>query len=93
MDTPTTVPAHVASTTDLSDPPVPESPTSTDGWGEIENGIVEDHDIDKDGWDDIQPLEDQKPSPALASIQVAQKRPVSVPASQPKQQGNGSTQL
>lgn len=85
MDTPTTAPAHVSSTTELADQPVPESPTSTDGWGEVENGIYGDNESDKDGWDDIEPLEEPKPSPALASIQAAQKRPVSLPVSQPKQ--------
>ncbi|XP_004297714.1 PREDICTED: probable inactive serine/threonine-protein kinase scy1 isoform X1 [Fragaria vesca subsp. vesca] len=83
MDTPTTAPAHVSSTTDFSDQHVPESPTSTDGWGDLENGIQEEHESDKDGWDDIEPLEEPTPSPALANIQAAQKRPVS--QSQPKQ--------
>ncbi|KAA8533965.1 hypothetical protein F0562_031482 [Nyssa sinensis] len=41
------------------------------------------HEPDKDGWDDIEPLEEPNPSPALANIQAAQKRPVS----QPKMQG------
>ncbi|KAL5538523.1 hypothetical protein UlMin_046094 [Ulmus minor] len=85
IDTPTTAPTHVSSRTDLAEQPVPESPTSTDGWGEIENGI--DDENEKDGWDDIEPLEEPKPSPALANIQAAQKRPVAVPVSQPKQQG------
>lgn len=83
MDTPTTAPAHVSSTTDFSDQHVPESPTSTDGWGDLENGIQEEHESDKDGWDDIEPLEEPTPSPALVNIQAAQKRPVS--QSQPKQ--------
>ncbi|KAF3452441.1 hypothetical protein FNV43_RR02874 [Rhamnella rubrinervis] len=85
MDTPTTAPAHVSSRTELTDQPVPESPTSTDGWGEVENGIHEDNECEKDGWDDIEPLEEPKPSPALANIQAAQKRPVTLPVSQPKQ--------
>ncbi|KAJ8771162.1 hypothetical protein K2173_023487 [Erythroxylum novogranatense] len=84
MDAPSTAPARVNSSTDLADQPVPVSPTSTDGWGEIENGVPEDHDSDKDGWDDIEPLEEPKPSPALANIQAAQKRPVSQPVSQSK---------
>ncbi|KAF4350249.1 hypothetical protein G4B88_020462 [Cannabis sativa] len=83
-DNPSTALAHVSSSTDLAEQPQPESPTSTDGWGEIENGISEEHESDKDGWDDIEPLEEPKPAPALASIQAAQKRPV-VPTSQPKQ--------
>ena len=75
----------------MADQPVPESPTSTDGWGEIENGINEEHESDKDGWDDIEPLEEPKPSPALANIQAAQKRPVALPTSQPKQPGKTRT--
>ncbi|XP_015875700.3 uncharacterized protein LOC107412432 [Ziziphus jujuba] len=85
LDTPTTAPAHVSSRTELADQPAPESPTSTDGWGEIENGIHDGNESDKDGWDDIEPLEEPKPSAALANIQAAQKRPVSLPVSQPKQ--------
>ncbi|KAI7749305.1 hypothetical protein M8C21_023640 [Ambrosia artemisiifolia] len=61
---------------EMDDQPAPASPTSTDGWGELENGIHEDHESEKDGWDDMLPLEDEKPSPALANIQAAQKRPV-----------------
>lgn len=87
VDTASTTPVHVSSSIDLADQPVSESPTSTDGWGELENGLGEEHDSDKDGWDDIEPLEDPKPSPVLANIQAAQKRPVSQPVSQPKPQG------
>ncbi|KAK9283162.1 hypothetical protein L1049_011394 [Liquidambar formosana] len=86
MDTASTTPVHVSSSIDLTDQPVPVSPTSTDGWGELENGIHEEHDGDKDGWDDIEPLEDPKPSPALVNIQAAQKRPVTQPVTQPKPQ-------
>ncbi|GFP89379.1 probable inactive serine/threonine-protein kinase scy1 [Phtheirospermum japonicum] len=68
--------------TDLADHHQPPSPTSTDGWGELENGIHGDQDGDKDGWDDIEPLEEAKPPAALANIQAAQKRPVSVPKPQ-----------
>ncbi|KAF5738406.1 hypothetical protein HS088_TW13G01305 [Tripterygium wilfordii] len=85
MDAPSVAPLRVNSSHDLTSQPAPESPTSTDGWGEIENGI-HDNDIDKDGWDDIEPLDDPKPSPVLASIQAAQKRPVQ-PVAQPKPQG------
>ncbi|XP_068333028.1 uncharacterized protein [Pyrus communis] len=85
VDTPSTVPAHVSSTTDFADHHIPESPTSTDGWGELENGIHEENESDKDGWDDVEPLEEPKPSPVLANIQAAQKRPVSQHVSQPKQ--------
>ncbi|XP_009779913.1 uncharacterized protein [Nicotiana sylvestris] len=75
-------PIHVNSSNDMTDQPVPLSPTSTDGWGELENGIHEGHDNDKDGWDDIEPHEEPKPSPSLANIQAAQRRPVSQPKSQ-----------
>lgn len=67
-----------------ADQPAPVSPTSTDGWGEVENGILEDLENEKDGWDDMLPLEDEKPAPALANIHSAQKRPVI----QTKSQGN-----
>ncbi|TQD90421.1 hypothetical protein C1H46_024058 [Malus baccata] len=85
VDTPSTAPAHISSTTDFADQRIPDSPTSTDGWGELENGTHEENESDKDGWDDVEPLEEPKPSPVLASIQAAQKRPVSQPALQPKQ--------
>lgn len=85
MDTPSTAPVHGNSSADFADEPIPASPTSTDGWGELENGIGEEHENDKDGWDDIESLEEPKPSPALSNIQAAQKRPVSQPVSQPRQ--------
>ncbi|KAK4785852.1 hypothetical protein SAY86_002541 [Trapa natans] len=69
---------HTSSSIDLSELPAPVSPTSTDGWGEIEDGVQDDHESEKDGWDDIVPLEEPKSFPALANIQAAQKRPVSV---------------
>ncbi|QCE12495.1 probable inactive serine/threonine-protein kinase scy1 [Vigna unguiculata] len=84
----TTAPARVSSATDLSEHPVPTSPTSTDGWGELENGIQEDHESDRDGWDELEPLEETKPAPALSNIQAAQRRPVSQPISQKKQASN-----
>ncbi|XP_065870637.1 uncharacterized protein [Euphorbia lathyris] len=84
MDIPSIAPTRVNSSMDLADQPQPVSPTSTDGWGEIENGIHEENDNDKDGWDDIEPLEE--PKPILASIQAAQKRPVVQPVSQSKPQ-------
>ena len=94
IETPSTAPVHrVSSATDFADQPMPASPTSTDGWGEIENGIDEEQDNENDGWDDIEPLEEPKPSPALANIQAAQKRPVSQAVSQPKPQGILSIQL
>ncbi|XP_042514618.1 probable inactive serine/threonine-protein kinase scy1 isoform X3 [Macadamia integrifolia] len=77
LEAPETVPVRSSSTNDLiTDQPVPPSPTSTDGWGEIENGIHEENYSDKDGWDDIEPL------PALENIQAAQKRPVALPKPQ-----------
>ncbi|KAG6737703.1 hypothetical protein POTOM_059231 [Populus tomentosa] len=88
MDSPSIAAVQINSSTDLADQPVPESPPSTDGWGEIENGIHEEQASDKDGWDDIEPFEEPKPSPALANIQAAQKRPVSQPAAQHKAQEN-----
>ncbi|KAG2685077.1 hypothetical protein I3760_10G107700 [Carya illinoinensis] len=94
MDPPSTEPAvHGNSTSDFADQPVPASPTSTDGWGELENGVHEEHETDKDGWDDLEPLEEPKPSPALANIQAAQKRPVSQPALQPKQVASSRTKI
>lgn len=79
-------PVRTSSSADLVDQPVPASPTSTDGWGELDNGIDQ-HDTDKEGWDDIEPLEELRLPPALTNIQAAQKRPVSQPkaaAAQPK---------
>lgn len=84
---------RASSTADIVDQPASGSPTSTatDGWGEVENGIFEeDHENEKDGWDDFKPLEeDTNSSPALASIQAAQKRPVI----HTKPQGNNIPEL
>ncbi|KAL6541664.1 hypothetical protein OROGR_011150 [Orobanche gracilis] len=88
------VPARASSRTDLTDLAdhyQPPSPTSTDGWGELENGIHGDHDGDRDGWDEIEPLEEAKPSAALANIQAAQKRPIFVPKLQVSNLGLKST--
>ncbi|XP_051138422.1 uncharacterized protein LOC127256452 [Andrographis paniculata] len=87
-DSTSLAPVRVSSSTDLPDfaDQPHTSPTTTDGWGELENGI---HDTDKDGWDDLEPLEEAKPSPALANIQAAQKRPVVPP---PKQVSNARPQ-
>ncbi|KAL5195886.1 putative inactive serine/threonine-protein kinase scy1 [Glycine soja] len=82
VDAPSTAPVRVSSTPDFAEHLVPTSPTSTDGWGELENGLGEN---DKDGWDDLEPLEEIKPTPALVNIQAAQRRPVSQPVSQIKQ--------
>ncbi|KAL3521320.1 hypothetical protein ACH5RR_019469 [Cinchona calisaya] len=82
MDSASLTPLHKSSSSDTVNQPVPGSPTSTDGWGELENGIHEDLENEKDGWDDIEPLEDPKPSPVLANIQAAQKRPVIHPKPQ-----------
>ncbi|CAL5343765.1 unnamed protein product [Camellia sinensis] len=78
------MPVHVSYSADTADQPAPVSPTSTEGWGEVENELQEEHESDKDGWDDVEPLEEPKPSPALTNIQAAQKWPVS----QPKTHGN-----
>ncbi|KAE8723643.1 hypothetical protein F3Y22_tig00012104pilonHSYRG00040 [Hibiscus syriacus] len=88
IGTPSTAPvSRVSTSPDFTyQPPYP---ASTDGWGEIENGIHEEQDSDKDGWDDIEP-EWLKPFPSLANIQAAQKRPVSQPVSQPKPQAVSS---
>ncbi|CAK9133685.1 unnamed protein product [Ilex paraguariensis] len=75
-------PVNVSSSVDMADQPAPVSPTSTDAWGELENGIHEEHECDKDGWDDVEPLEEPNPSPTLANIQAAQKRTVSQPKPQ-----------
>jgi len=88
VDAPSTAPVRVSSTPDFAEHLVPTSPTSTDGWGELENGLGEN---DKDGWDDLEPLEEIKPTPALVNIQAAQRRPVSQPVSQIKQGINYST--
>ncbi|TYI78596.1 hypothetical protein E1A91_D06G223800v1 [Gossypium mustelinum] len=82
IETPSMAPVRVSSSSDFADAPAPPSPTSTDGCGEIENGIHEEQYSDKDGWDDIEPLEEPKPSSVLANIQAAQKRPVSQPKPQ-----------
>ncbi|MBA0694943.1 hypothetical protein Goari_005203 [Gossypium aridum] len=82
IETPSMAPVRVSSSSDFADAPAPPSPTSTDGWGEIENGIHGEQYSDKDGWDDIEPLEEPKPSSVLANIQAAQKRPVSQPKPQ-----------
>uniref|UniRef100_K7LJX3 Protein kinase domain-containing protein n=1 Tax=Glycine max TaxID=3847 RepID=K7LJX3_SOYBN len=84
VDTPSTAPVGVSSTPDFAEHPVPTSPTSTDVWGELENGLDEERENDKDGWDDLEPLEEIKPAPALAKIQAAQRRPVPQPDSQLK---------
>ncbi|KAG0466505.1 hypothetical protein HPP92_018085 [Vanilla planifolia] len=64
------------------------SPASTDTWGEPENGnLLDNHDSDKEGWDDIEPLEELNPPPQLASIQAAQKRQIEPP----KQRLSGSS--
>ncbi|KAK8464759.1 hypothetical protein PHAVU_010G077634 [Phaseolus vulgaris] len=85
-DTPPKAPVRVRSAPDFAQQPVPTSPTSTDGWGELENGLDEECENlnDKDGWDDLEPLEEMKPTSALANIQAAQRRPVSQPVSQTK---------
>ncbi|GAB2270189.1 hypothetical protein Dimus_005093 [Dionaea muscipula] len=75
----TPAPIRTNSSMDPVDQPVPGSPSSTDGWGEVDNEIHEEQDSEKEGWDDLEPLEEPQPSPVLANIQAAQKRPVSLP--------------
>jgi len=58
--------------------------SSVDGWGELEDGnIQEENGSDKEGWDDVDPFDDKPPPSLLSNIQAAQKRPVV----QPKQAG------
>ncbi|KAK1373965.1 putative inactive serine/threonine-protein kinase scy1 [Heracleum sosnowskyi] len=71
--------AGFGSGADFADQPALVSLTSNDGWGELENGIDDDNGSEIEGWDDIEPLEDPRSSQALATIQAAQKRPVSQP--------------
>ncbi|XP_051143446.1 uncharacterized protein LOC127259878 isoform X2 [Andrographis paniculata] len=85
VDSTDTTLAHVNSRTDLADlrdHPAPPSPSSTDGWGDLDNGIHGELESDKDGWDDMEPLEEAATPAALANIQAAQKRPVSTPKPQ-----------
>ncbi|KAF6143029.1 hypothetical protein GIB67_041097 [Kingdonia uniflora] len=84
MDTPETLPVLASVDTLSADQPVPSSPTSADGWGDIENEIIENLDSDKEKWDDVDQFEEQKSPPALANIHAAQKRP------QPKSQVTSS---
>ncbi|KAI3879287.1 hypothetical protein MKX03_024262 [Papaver bracteatum] len=84
VDPPHGMPAYPTFTTDPADTPIPPSPTSIDGWAEIENGIFEEQGNDeKDKWDDIEPPEEPKPA-AFASIQAAKKRPIVQPKLQVK---------
>ncbi|KAI8008126.1 putative inactive serine/threonine-protein kinase scy1 [Camellia lanceoleosa] len=85
------MPVHVSYSADTADQPAPVSPTSTEGWGEVENELQEEHESDKDGWDGVEPLEEPKPSPALANIQAAQKQPVSQPKTQVSSLGPKNT--
>jgi hypothetical protein len=76
---------HAPSTSITLDHAAPASArSSVDGWGELDDGTIqEENGSDKEGWDDVDPFDD-KPSPSLLSnIQAAQKRPVV----QPKQTG------
>ncbi|OEL20653.1 Trans-cinnamate 4-monooxygenase, partial [Dichanthelium oligosanthes] len=72
---------YAPSTSSSLDQAAPASASSSvDGWGELEDGNVnEENGSDKEGWDDVDPFDD-KPSPSLLSnIQAAQKRPVVQP--------------
>ncbi|KAK7344765.1 hypothetical protein VNO77_14792 [Canavalia gladiata] len=62
----------------------------SDGCGELENGINEERENDKDGWDDLEPLDEIKLTPVLANIQAAQRWPVSQPVAQKKQASHAS---
>ncbi|KAG7020965.1 putative inactive serine/threonine-protein kinase scy1, partial [Cucurbita argyrosperma subsp. argyrosperma] len=68
----------------------PLAATSSDSTLEVENGIHDEDENEKDGWDELEPLEESKPSPALANIQAAQKRPVSQIVSQTKRPSSSS---
>lgn len=69
-----TVPTYPAFTADTADLPVPSSPSSTDGWREIENGVFEEEANDeKDKWDDVEPLKEPKPA-AFANISSCSKK-------------------
>lgn len=74
-DTPAT---NLSSAIDHIDHP-PPSPTSTDGWGDIDENGVQEEESDKDGWDDIEVMEEKKPPAALANIHAAQQRPIVQP--------------
>ncbi|XP_017235874.1 uncharacterized protein LOC108209466 isoform X1 [Daucus carota subsp. sativus] len=89
IDTASTTTVGLSLGAETADQPAPVSPTSTDGWGELENGINDDNGSEKEGWDDIEPLEDPRSSQALATIQAAQKRPVA----QPKQVVNSKPKI
>jgi len=54
----------------------PPSPTSTDGWGDIDENGVQEEESDKDGWDDIEVMEEKKLPAPLATIHAAQQRPI-----------------
>lgn len=76
MDTTDAIAVRASPSISTPDQPQPSSPTSTDGWGELENGFPhEDNDSEKEGWDDLDPIEEEKPAP-LASIHAAQKKPM-----------------
>ncbi|KAG9146637.1 hypothetical protein Leryth_026302 [Lithospermum erythrorhizon] len=82
MDGASVPPIQVKTSTSISDQLAPVSPSSTDGWEGIENGIDDGNESEKEGWDDIEPLEESTASPALANILAAQKRPVVQPKPQ-----------
>ncbi|XP_020597664.1 probable inactive serine/threonine-protein kinase scy1 [Phalaenopsis equestris] len=80
---------HSTSISSSLDRPTP-SLTSSDSWGELQNGIFHDNnDSEKEGWDDMEPIEELKPPTHLASIQAAQKRPLA----QPKQHAENPSKL
>lgn len=84
MDVADATPIHVNATANLSnstDHPPRVFPASTDGLGEVENGIHKEQDSERNGWDDIEPLR-AKPLPVPANIEAVQKQPVSKPKPQ-----------
>lgn len=84
-DTQASTLAYAPSTSSSLDQAAPASArSSVDGWGELEDGnIQEENSIDKGGWDDVDPFDDKPSLSLLSNIQAAQKRPVV----QPKQAG------
>lgn len=80
---------HATSFCTPLDQPTLSPPTSMDAWGEVENGILHDNrESDKEGWDDIEPLEELR-HPELASMQATQKHLFV----QPKQHAEHSSRM
>ncbi|RZC92054.1 hypothetical protein C5167_027946 [Papaver somniferum] len=76
VDPPHGIPAYPTFTTDPADTPIPPSPTSPDGWGEIENGIIEEQGNDeKDKWDILNHLRSRNLQP-LPAFKLLKKDPL-----------------